>query len=138
MPVKLQGDPGDVCPSGVRLPRPLRYVGNFTAKQFDQAIHRLRVTGAQVVYPSRMRRFCSSKECLGDIGYVEKITRLRTVANDRIRRASELLTKEYAKYRTIRTRSARARAVRIEDADGVDRQFVNLVPLERSLLALVL
>ena len=78
------------------------------------------------------------QERLGDVGHVEEVARLRAVADHRERLAGELLLEEHAEHRAVGARGARARAVGVEDADRVDRQLVDLVPVERRLLALVL
>ena len=84
------------------------------------------------------RRLGRRRNAAADIGDVDEVAPLGAVADDRERLAGELLGEKDAEHRAIGAGGARARAVGVEDADGVDRQPVDLAPVERRLLALVL
>src|SRR2546427_6910969 len=134
-PIELRGDPGNVGPGAVGLAGALRDADLFAAQELHQPVDRLRLAGAEVVHATDPRTFCRREKSVGHVSHVSEIAGLRTVADDSVRPAGQLLAQENAEYRAIGARCPRARAIRVEDPDRVDRQLVDAMPVERRLLA---
>jgi len=134
-PAELAGDQGNVGPGDIRFAGTLRNVRHRPADQLDEAIDALRIACPEVPHLADLVGFGGPEKCRGNIARIKKIAPLGSIADNRKGLAGELLPKKDAEYGAIRPCGADPGAVSVEDANGVDRQAVDLVPVEGRLLA---
>ncbi len=110
----------------------------LAAQQLDQLVDRLRVAGAQIPGFADLVGLGGRQERLCHVGHEQEVAGLGSVADHGERLAGDLLAQEHAEHRPIGARGPRPRTIGIEDPHRVHRQTVDLMPMERRLLALVL
>src|SRR5262249_36062638 len=137
LPVEIAPDLGNVGPGDIRLARAFRYIHHRSTDQLNEPADRLRGAGAEIPDFSALVGFGGQANCLRDIAGVHEIPSMRPLTDNRERPSRELMLEKDSEYRAVRAGGAHAYAVGVEDADRVDRQTVDLVPVERGLLALI-
>src|SRR6266404_7250225 len=134
-PPKLLRDQRDVGPSRIGLARALGNIGYRAADEFNETVDCLRISSAEIPDAGRVLGFSGEQEGRSDVACVNEIALLCTVADNGEWRAGELLSQEDAKDCTVGAGRSNPRAIGIEDANRVDRQAVDPVPVKRCLFA---
>src|SRR5262249_12126572 len=137
LPVEIAPDLCNVGPGDIRLARAFRYIHDRSTDQLDEPADRLRGAGAEIPDFSALVGFGGQAKCLRDIAGVHEIVSLSPITDNRKRLSRELLLEKDSEHRAVRAGGAHAYSIGVEDADRVDRQTVNLVPVERGLLAVI-
>src|SRR5262245_51359525 len=116
LPVKLARDSRDIGPRAIGLSGTLRYVHPFpAAEQFAKPIYRLRIACAKVPDPAGQAAFGRRQKRACYVRNVEKVPALGAIAHYGKRLAGDFLAQKYAEYGTVSSRSARPRAIGIEN-----------------------
>src|SRR5712692_7356726 len=137
LPVEIAPDLCNVGPGDIRLTGAFRYIHDWSTDQLDEPADRLRGAGAQIPDFPALLGFGGQSKRFRDIAGVYEIPSLGPIADHRERFSGELLLEKDPEHRTVRAGGAHAYAVGIEDADRVDRQTVDPVPMERGLFSLI-
>ena len=106
----------------VRLAGTLGHVNDFAAQQLDQLLIDCGLPAPTLKRSPTKSGLGRGKECRRDVGHVDEVARLRSVADHGKRLSGELLPQEHAEHRAIGAGRAHARTVGVENADRVDRQ----------------
>ena len=113
----------------------MHHLGICPAEEFDQAIDRVGMLTAHIETLTDHIRLRRRDERINDIRHIGEVPRLLPRADNRIWFSRQLLTKEHAEYRAIRSRSARTRPIDVEQAKRDYRQLIDLRPVEGNLFA---
>src|SRR6185437_16843669 len=119
-PAELRPDLADIRPGTIRLAGTLRYVDDLAADQFDQAVHGLRIAGAEIPYLPDMRRLGRRQKGARYVARIEEVATLRAVSHHGERLPGQLLLEEHAEDSAIGAGRPHPSAIRVEDADRVD------------------
>src|SRR6516165_2903371 len=100
-PPEMAPDLGNIGEGAVRLAGTLGNVDDRPAEQFDQTVDCLRIAGSQVPDLAALVSLGGHLESFGDVGDVEEIPPLLSVAHDSEGLVCELLPEKHAEYGAI-------------------------------------
>ena len=134
----MAGDLCNICPGHVRLARPPGNIHHRSGQKLYQTIHGLGVPTTEVPHLAALFGLGGPQEGRGHVAGVDEVTALAPVSDHRERPSLHFLLEEDAEHRPIGALRADPGTIRIEDADGVDRQAVDPAPVEHGSFTQIL